>query len=96
MAIVILTNGLWTLGTVVTACTPLRAFWEPALPNASCLPSSYWFANTALHIGTDILLYILPLPVIINLQVKTRQKIALYSILALGFSYVTPPNQPPY
>lgn len=85
LAIVIFANGLWTLITVATACTPLQAFWEPTLPNATCRPSAYWFANTGLHIGTDILLYILPLPVIINLQVKLRQKLALYSVLALGF-----------
>ncbi|KXX73942.1 hypothetical protein MMYC01_209435 [Madurella mycetomatis] len=89
LAIVIFANGLWTLITVATACTPLQAFWDPTLPNATCRPSAYWFANTGLHIGTDILLYVLPLPVIINLQVKLRQKLALYSVLALGFFVCT-------
>ncbi|KAL2261436.1 hypothetical protein VTK26DRAFT_4180 [Humicola hyalothermophila] len=85
MAAVIASNGFWTLGTVVTACNPLRAFWQPGLPDASCHPTSYWYANTALHIGTDILLYLLPLPVITKLHAKPRQKLALYGILALGF-----------
>ncbi|KAK3325949.1 hypothetical protein B0H66DRAFT_580695 [Apodospora peruviana] len=85
MAIVIFANGLWTFVTVITACVPLQAFWDHTLPNAYCHSSTYWFANTGLHIGTDILLYVLPLPVIINLQIKTRQKIFLYSIFALGF-----------
>ncbi|KAK3685183.1 hypothetical protein B0T22DRAFT_212693 [Podospora appendiculata] len=85
MVIVILTNGLWTFVTVMTACMPLQAFWDFTTPNAWCRPVSYWYANTGLHIATDILLYVLPLPVIINLQIKARQKIFLYSIFALGF-----------
>ncbi|KAK0636409.1 hypothetical protein B0T17DRAFT_482492 [Bombardia bombarda] len=89
MAIVVLGNGLWTLITVATACTPLQAFWDPSIPNAYCRSAEYWYANTGLHIGTDILLYVLPLPVIINLQIKTRQKVFLYSIFAVGFFVCT-------
>lgn len=86
MAVVIFTNGLWTLSTVVTACVPIQAFWNRiAFPDAYCHPSSFWFANTGMHIGTDILLYILPLPVIINLQVKIQAKMVLYSMFGLGF-----------
>ncbi|KAK0739394.1 hypothetical protein B0T21DRAFT_436214 [Apiosordaria backusii] len=84
--IVLITNGLWTLSTVVTACLPLAAFWDrTSYPNAYCHPRSFWLGNTGLHIGTDILLYVLPLPVIVNLQVKLRQKMVLYGIFALGF-----------
>ncbi|KAK4176027.1 hypothetical protein QBC36DRAFT_387776 [Triangularia setosa] len=86
LSVVLLTNGLWTLSTVVTACLPLAAFWDKAsYPNAYCHPRSFWLGNTGLHIGTDILLYVLPLPVIVNLQMRRRQKVALYGIFALGF-----------
>ncbi|KAK3377577.1 hypothetical protein B0H63DRAFT_435777 [Podospora didyma] len=84
MSVVVFANGVWTLATVVTACIPLQAFWNPAgTPGASCRPTSYWYANTGLHIGTDVLLYILPLPIIINLQVKTRQKVALVCAISV-------------
>ena len=85
MAIVVFANGLWTFATVVTACVPLQGFWDRSIPNVYCHPKAIWFANTGLHIGTDVLLYVLPLPVIINLQIKARQKVFLYSIFALGF-----------
>ncbi|KAK0666441.1 hypothetical protein QBC41DRAFT_230510 [Cercophora samala] len=86
LSIVLLTNGLWTLSTVVTACLPLAAFWDKAAhPNAYCHPQSFWLGNTGLHIGTDILLYILPLPVIVNLQMRPRQKAMLCGVFALGF-----------
>lgn len=85
LVIVIATNGLWTLITVVTACFPLQAFWDFTITNAYCRPGIYWYSNTGLHIATDILLYVLPLPVIVNLRVKLRQKVILYMVFALGF-----------
>ncbi|KAK4446619.1 hypothetical protein QBC34DRAFT_271425, partial [Podospora aff. communis PSN243] len=85
LAIVILANGIWTLATVVTACLPLNAFWDRTIPDAWCRPLVWWYANTGLHIATDVLLYVLPLPVIVNLQIKLRQKMVLYAVFALGF-----------
>ncbi|KAK0652592.1 hypothetical protein B0T16DRAFT_322483 [Cercophora newfieldiana] len=84
LAIVILANGIWTLATVVTACLPLNAFWDRTIVDAWCRPLVWWYANTGLHIATDVLLYVLPLPVIVNLQIKLRQKIVLYAVFALG------------
>lgn len=85
LAIVIVANGLWTFITVMTACVPLHAFWDRTIPGSQCRPLVYWYANTGLHIATDVLLYVLPLPVIVNLQVKLRQKVVLYGVFALGF-----------
>ncbi|KAK5656712.1 hypothetical protein OQA88_4259 [Cercophora sp. LCS_1] len=88
LAIVILTNGAWTFVTVITACLPLHAFWDrPTMRPETyyCRPVVYWYANTGLHIATDVLLYVLPLPVIVNLQIKLRQKLVLYAVFALGF-----------
>ena len=86
LALVLASNGVWTMYTVLTACKPLTAFWhfDPAGPPPDCRPQRDWFVNTGLHIGTDFLMYLLPLPVVIRLRVPLRQKLALYGILALG------------
>ncbi|KAK4040871.1 hypothetical protein C8A01DRAFT_15327 [Parachaetomium inaequale] len=101
LLLVLATNGIWTLYTVLTACTPLRAFWGFTLllqleeggagAGAVCRPPRDWFVNTALHIGTDTLLYALPLPVVARLRGGgggARQKMALYGVLALGLFVV--------
>ncbi|KAK1760163.1 hypothetical protein QBC47DRAFT_448749 [Echria macrotheca] len=86
LAIVILTNGIWTFVTVITACLPLSAFWDRTSGmDYYCRPVVYWYANTGMHIATDVLLYILPLPVIVTLQIRPRQKLVLYAVFALGF-----------
>ncbi len=83
LATVVVANGIWTLYTVLTACKPLKAFWIWT-PGAPCRPPRDWYANTGLHIGTDFLMYLLPLPVVITLRVDIRQKLALYAIMLLG------------
>ncbi|KAK4157168.1 hypothetical protein C8A00DRAFT_11927 [Chaetomidium leptoderma] len=84
LAMVIVANGIFSLSLVFTACKPLHAFWDP-VPDAWCRPQRDFFINTGLHIATDVLMYVLPLPVIVRLRVELRQKLALYGILALGF-----------
>ncbi|KAK3403240.1 hypothetical protein B0T20DRAFT_343591 [Sordaria brevicollis] len=89
LGVVVATNGIWTLYTVVTACDPLPAFWGD-LPGGKdrdtwkCRRVAYWYANTALHIGTDVLLYVLPLPVLVGLKVGWGRKVRLFLVLGLG------------
>lgn len=84
LATVVIANGIWTLYTVVTACIPLKAFWIFQTPGKWCRPQRDFYVNTGLHISTDFLMYLLPLPVVITLRVDIRQKLALYGIMLLG------------
>ena len=83
LALIVVLNGIYTLYVVLTACNPLTAFWSYD-PTATCRPDRDWYINTGLHIGTDFMLYILPLAVVISLRVNLRQKLALYGVMLLG------------
>jgi hypothetical protein len=87
LAIVVVTN-IWQFYVIFSACVPLNAFWDPTVQGATCHSQSYWFANNYLHIATDLLIFILPMPVVWKLQVRMAQKILLLSIFALGFFIV--------
>lgn len=80
--------GLWTVATVCTACVPLQAFWrwELALEGkAYCHPLNLWWVNTGLHIAAEVLIVLLPLPVLLRLRLPRRQKYALVGVFTLGF-----------
>lgn len=87
LSLVVLTN-LWTVYVIFTACVPLQAFWDMTIHGATCHPQSFWLANNYMHIITDILIFILPIPVVWSLRVRTRQRILLLGVFALGFLYV--------
>jgi hypothetical protein len=43
-----------------------------------------WFTNAALNIGQDVIIILLPLPVIRSLRIPASQKKGLVTMLALG------------
>jgi hypothetical protein len=70
----------------ITACIPLRAFWDFELQKTSyCHGKPIWWAATYLHIITDFLTYLLPMPVIFRVRFPIRQKILLFVLFAFGF-----------
>ncbi len=86
LAIVMLYN-IFVLATLATACVPLRAFWEfeLQLQGAYCHSKDIYWANTYLHIITDFLIYLLPMPVIMRARFPRKQKILLFVLFAFGF-----------
>ena len=84
LALVVITN-IWSVVVTLTACIPLAAFWDLSIQGAYCHPVSFFWANTGMHMGTDYLIFIAPLPAIWGLTLPRRQKIVLVGIFALGF-----------
>ena len=86
-ALVVL-SSLWGFIVTLTACIPLSAFWDITIQGAYCHPVKYFWANTGMHLGTDYLIFLVPLPPIWGLTLPRRQKVILVAIFALGFLYV--------
>lgn len=79
--------GIYLGVTVFTACTPLEAFWNWGLflvPGTTCRDGRTWWTNAGLHIFTDVVIIILPLPVLSHLRLPRRQKFALFGVFTLG------------
>lgn len=75
-----------TLITGFAACTPFSANWAPPEVQASkCINKEALFAwGTFPHIVTDVILLIVPLPVIWRLRIKTKFKAALTVTFLIG------------
>jgi hypothetical protein len=67
-------------------CYPIAAFWDITITNAVCLPKeAIWFTNASLNILTDFMIFILPIPVLISLNLGRKKKIGLIGVFAVGF-----------
>ncbi|KAF2650158.1 hypothetical protein K491DRAFT_697546 [Lophiostoma macrostomum CBS 122681] len=89
---------VWTLlGVVVTyaviynlislfGCRPIAATWDLSqLPDAKCLDQlTKYMALSILNIIIDVFELILPIPVVVPLQMSTRQKISICLVFATG------------
>ncbi|OHE96704.1 hypothetical protein CORC01_08021 [Colletotrichum orchidophilum] len=81
----------WGIGVVVIMCIwciPLDGFWDHSV-QAKCLPQEVlYYEFGACSILTDVLIFLLPLPALIQLKLPKSQKIYLFGIFSLGFLLV--------
>ncbi|KAK8062947.1 hypothetical protein PG997_015044 [Apiospora hydei] len=72
--------------SLLFACKPFRANWDPLLADtAKCLdrPAIY-VATAAIGVFTDVMLLAFPIPTVLGLKIKTKQKVALIGFFVLG------------
>ncbi|KAM7184595.1 hypothetical protein V8F20_012160, partial [Naviculisporaceae sp. PSN 640] len=88
MFVIVVITHLWIIASLFTVCIPLRAVWNLALRKKSyCHSFDVYWSHSGINIGTDFLIFALPLFVLRKLQVPPRQKIALGFVFALAFRY---------
>jgi len=72
----------------MTLCVPLHKYWN-AGTDGTCKPAVYMWAVLGLHVATDFLIFLLPVPVVLSMKaLSRRQRTGLLLIFALGFLYV--------
>ncbi|KAL4932780.1 putative integral membrane protein [Aspergillus undulatus] len=76
--------GTWTFISAWLNCVPVAKFWDDSLEGYCLDKKALWFSNSGIHIFTDILLLLFPMPVLKNLQLPRPQKLALIAVFALG------------
>lgn len=75
--------GILIVLSVLTACVPLQKFWNPSVDGV-CQPFSVLWAVIGFNAGSDLLLVLLPLPVICGLTLPRRQKVGLVIVFTIG------------
>ena len=81
----------WVAVIVLTAvfCIPFEANWNPTIPGAKCGDIHKSGISTGtFNLVLDFAVMCLPIPVLWNLQLILRKKIALVFIFGIGFLYV--------
>ncbi|VUC28230.1 unnamed protein product [Clonostachys rosea] len=70
---------------LIFACQPIQKSWDATITHGHCLnlPSLY-IATAVANIVSDIILFILPLPMVVGLHIPRRQKIGLVIIFGIG------------
>ncbi|KAK3319163.1 hypothetical protein B0H66DRAFT_258056 [Apodospora peruviana] len=84
LAIVVVSN-LWITISILTYCIPLQATWDLSIKASFCQSQDAFWANTGINIGTDFLIFLLPIPAVLPLRLPYRQKVLLVGVFAIGF-----------
>ncbi|TKX19897.1 hypothetical protein C1H76_8095 [Elsinoe australis] len=76
--------GLWTFFGCIFICWPISFFWTHQ-GEGKCIPTwPLFIGNTVMNIITDFMVILSPMPVLTNLHLPKRQKLALMAVFAVG------------
>ncbi|KAK0291078.1 hypothetical protein LTR35_001799 [Friedmanniomyces endolithicus] len=82
-AIVAAGSLAFTLGTVFQ-CTPVHGAWDRRVPGHCVNNEAFWYSHAVFNIFFDIVVFIMPIPLIRTLKLARGQKTGLISIFCLG------------
>ena len=85
LGLVIVAYSLALIFALVFACRPIAAAWDVTIANAQCInrPAIY-VVLAVLNIATDVILLILPIPMVWKLQMPVVQKIGVIIVFLIG------------
>lgn len=81
-----------SLLVTIFQCTPPEKAWDIHVKGSCINNGNFWYANSAFSIATDIVILLLPMPLVYALQIPRIQKSALILVFTLGILQV--PHRP--
>lgn len=79
--------GLYSAATFalhMSMCIPFEKSWDKSVPGRCQGPKPWWAINY-LHIITDFIIFLLPIPVVLRMTIPVRRKASLLLVFAMGF-----------
>jgi hypothetical protein len=70
---------------LLLACHPIAYNWDKTIPGGSCMNANAPFLSSAIiNVAIDVIIVILPMPVLWNLQMKVSKKVSISLIFGIG------------
>jgi hypothetical protein len=70
----------------MTQCRPVSAAWDPVLSQTNCSPTrNQELASVSVNMVLDLAIVILPAPLVWNLHMPIRKRLAVIGIFSVGF-----------
>ncbi|PTB77132.1 hypothetical protein M440DRAFT_1401464 [Trichoderma longibrachiatum ATCC 18648] len=74
--------------TTIFQCTPVQYSWDKTIPGTCINIKAFWYGQSGWNTLMDLLVLVLPIPVILKLQMNRRAKISILAVFILG-AFVT-------
>ncbi|KAL2132730.1 hypothetical protein VTI74DRAFT_3440 [Chaetomium olivicolor] len=85
--------GMYCTGSILVTifqCRPMIRAFDKDTPGTCIDTAKFWFANAGFSIATDLIILVLPMPLVWKLGVPIAQKIAVMAVFAIGiFATIT-------
>lgn len=81
---IVLSYMIATWFATIFQCTPIPRAWDKGLDGTCIDITANWYANAGFSIATDVIILVLPMPILYKLRLPSNQKRALMFVFALG------------
>lgn len=69
---------------VALQCLPIHGFWQPDVPHHCFDQVTYYIAQWSLNFATDVLVVLMPIPLLWKLHLPTVRRVGLVVVFLLG------------
>ncbi|PSK54099.1 hypothetical protein B9Z65_7905 [Elsinoe australis] len=76
--------GISFLAAILFACNPVEKSWRPRIPGTCFPPAPFYYGTTTTNLLVDVIVLVLPIPLLWRLQMNRRRKFGLILCFALG------------
>ncbi|CZR68219.1 uncharacterized protein PAC_18118 [Phialocephala subalpina] len=84
ICITILSTAIISILTIFQ-CHPVTYFWDKDIKDGACLnQNALAYANSGMSIAQDIMIIVLPIPVVVKLNMDIRRKVGVAFMFAVG------------
>ncbi|KAK0620764.1 hypothetical protein B0T14DRAFT_430816 [Immersiella caudata] len=77
-----------SIAATIFQCQPVIRAFDKDTPGHCLDTAKFWFANAGFSIATDVIILLLPMPLVWKLEVPRTQKVALVAVFAVGIFVV--------
>lgn len=74
--------------TLLFGCTPIQKYWRPEEPGHCIDLNKADYAYGSMNVASDVLLFLLPLPMVYRLNLSRKDKFGVFLIFMGGIAYV--------
>ena len=82
-------SSAWLVGVLISLilqCNPVQEAWQRLIPGACQDPYNWWLATDTSNFMVDLIVLLIPLPMLWRLQVKPIRKGLIFGVFISGYS----------
>ena len=76
--------------TLIFGCTPITKYWKHEQPGHCIVLNQADYAYGSMNVVSDVLLFLLPLPMVYQLRLTRKEKVGLVLVFMGGVAYAHP------
>jgi hypothetical protein len=83
---IVIATWICSIFVAIFACTPVQAIWDFTITDKQCISLvPFFYFSTSLNGITDLVLCLIPIPLLFKIQVTTKERAILIVLFGLGF-----------